>query len=211
MARRTAFPSQGIVVYNTRRFKVVCSGLEQLISTLNLRACQNHPGGKSQSEGGCFLLMTGGKRACAAAVWGLCKQPAGRWELLLSVSSPSWPPSICLSLQNAVGAEGTATDVTGSRPLPFSTLPVLIRCSRAHGHRPVYTLPPDDILALDNLFRVCLKKACSENCSRQTKLRCKTHVVWVWEGEERQWECDRDTEEMQQFVKHKLWYKKEIL
>lgn len=36
-----------------------------------------------------------------------------------------------LSLQNAVGAEGTGTDVTGSRPHLFSTLPVLIGCNRA--------------------------------------------------------------------------------
>lgn len=66
-----------------------------------------------------------------------------------SWSTSSFPPRIlsppkplCLSLQNAVGAEGTGTDVTGYRPHPFSTLPVLIGCSLSHGRRPAYSLPP---------------------------------------------------------------------
>lgn len=101
---------------------------------------------------------------------GLWRTAAGQWQVLCSVSRSS--PAA--SLQSAVRAQGTGTDVTSSRPHPFSTLPHPNRRQPSRGHRPALP-PPPLIQALYNLFRVCL-----ESCRRTTKLKvCRTLVSIV--------------------------------
>lgn len=91
--------------------------------------CQNQPRGKYPS---CMeAVFSDGRK-------GLSGENLAVWiKLLFGNDQPasyyfsSTSPRLCLSLQSAVGAEGTGTDVTGSGTHPFSTLPVLIGCSRA--------------------------------------------------------------------------------
>lgn len=107
-----------------------------------------------------------------------CKQPAG-WRVLLSVFSPSLA-SFCLSLQNAVGAEGRGTDVTGSRPHPFSTLLVLIG-----GRRVVATaqLAPSLPSPLHRLRATCEEGLLEEGLFEELKEDMTAKVETVW------WKC----------------------
>lgn len=84
--------------------------------------------------------------------------------------------SLCLSLQNAVGAEGDRHRCYWLQATPLFNTPSPNRMQPSRGRRPAPPSPPP-ALAL-NLFRVCLERACLESCRREIKLRYKMCEGW---------------------------------
>lgn len=100
---------------------------------------------------------------------------------LASTSFVFSPSLASFSLQNAVGAEGRGTDVTGSRPHPFSTLLVLIGYRRAVATAQLSSPPPHPYRLWTTSWRVCLKRACLKSCRKKRRL-CGGNV---WQGEKK--------------------------
>lgn len=162
---------QGVFIH--ARFKVIC--LVRLISTFQ-RGCQNQPRRNFKLHGGWFPLTAGGGEGAKHE-----KNLPYRLQLFVLQNSQLAGENFCgksspscylsLSLQNAVGAKGTGTDVTGFKPHPFSTLPVLIGCSRNSGRRPVHSPPPKTGFGqLEDLLRAFLENCKEENWHKIKKM-----------------------------------------